>query len=222
MSTKIEAVIFDMDGVLIDSEPLWKIAEVQAFAKVGLNLTYTDCEETVGLRIDQVVALWYEKVKWTNKTVKEVEDDIVDILIREIKEQGTALKGVKEALEQVKSSGLKIGLATSSYQRIINAVVEKLGIAHYFDVMHSAEYEVHGKPHPAVFLTCAEKLGVDPTNCLVIEDSFNGIIAAKAARMKVIAIPEKSHQNDVRLVIADLQLESLVAFFLKDSIPLFF
>jgi len=221
MSTKIEAVIFDMDGVLIDSEPLWKIAEVQAFAKVGLNLTYTDCEETVGLRIDQVVALWYEKVKWTNRTVKEVEDDIVDILIREIKEQGAALNGVEEALKQVKSSGLKIGLATSSYQRIINAVVDKLGIAHYFDVMHSAEYEVLGKPHPAVFLTCAQKLGVDPTNCLVIEDSFNGIIAAKAARMKVIAIPEKSHQNDARLVIADMKLESLTAFLLNDSIALF-
>lgn len=203
MSVKLEAIIFDMDGVLIDSEPLWKIAEVEAFAKVGLNLTYTDCEETVGLRIDQVVELWYEKVKWTNKSVKEVEDDIVDILIREIKAQGKALVGVEDALKKVKATGLKIGLATSSYQRIIDAVVEKLGIGHYFDIMHSAEYEVYGKPHPAVFLTCAEKLGVDPTKCLVIEDSFNGVVAAKAARMKVIAIPEKSHRNDPRLVIAD-------------------
>ena len=78
----MQAIIFDMDGVLIDSEPLWKIAEVEAFAKVGLNLTYTDCEETVGLRIDQVVELWYKKVGWTNKTILEVETDIVDILIR--------------------------------------------------------------------------------------------------------------------------------------------
>lgn len=210
MSARLQAIIFDMDGVLIDSEPLWKIAEVEAFAKVGLNLTYTDCEETVGLRIDQVVELWYEKVKWTNKSVKEVEDDIVEILIREIKEQGKALLGVEEALKKVKETGLKVGLATSSHQRIIDAVVEKLGIGHYFDSMHSAEYEVYGKPHPAVFLTCAEKLGVDPTKCLVIEDSFNGVIAAKAARMKVIAIPERSHQNDPRLVIADKILESLI------------
>jgi len=78
--------------------------------------------------------------------------------------------------------------------------------------MHSAEYEVYGKPHPAVFLTCAQKLGVDPTKCLVIEDSFNGVIAAKAARMKVIAIPEKSHQNDPRLVIADELLNDLSEF----------
>lgn len=217
----MQAIIFDMDGVLIDSEPLWKIAEVEAFAKVGLDLTYTDCEETVGLRIDQVVELWYKKVGWENKTVKEVETDIVDILIREIKKQGKALPGVTNALKLAKESDLKIGLATSSYQRIIDVVVDKLDIASFFDVMHSAEHEKYGKPHPAVFINCAEKLGVDSTQCLVIEDSFNGVIAAKAARMKVIAIPEKSHQEDPRLAIADEVLESLNNLDLKKSKDLF-
>jgi sugar-phosphatase len=206
----MQAIIFDMDGVLIDSEPLWKIAEVEAFAKVGLNLTYTDCEETVGLRIDQVVELWYKKAGWTNKTILEVETDIVDILIREINLQGKELLGVTEKLTEFKEAGYKIGLATSSYQRIIEAVVDKLNIRSFFDVMQSAEYERFGKPHPAVFLTCADKLGVDPIECLVIEDSFNGILAAKAARMTVIAIPEKSHQVDPRLIIADLQKDSLL------------
>ena len=211
----MQAVIFDMDGVLIDSEPLWKIAEVEAFHKVGLDLTHTDCEETVGLRIDQVVEMWYERVGWKEKTVKEVEKDIVDILIREIRSQGKALPGVKDTLEQVKAKGLKIGLATSSYERIIEVVVDHLNIADYFHVTHSAEHEKYGKPHPDVFLHCAEQLGVDPTKCLVIEDSFNGLIAAKAARMKVIAVPEKSHQKDVRLNIADQVLDSLEHFDLK-------
>lgn len=210
----MQAVIFDMDGVLIDSEPLWKIAEVEAFHKVGLDLTYTDCEETVGLRIDQVVEMWHLRVGWENKSVKEVENDIVAILIREIREQGKALPGVQYALEQIKAAGLKIGLATSSYQRIIEEVVEKLNLADYFQVMHSAEHEKHGKPHPDVFLNCAEQLGVDPTKCLVIEDSFNGLVAAKAARMKAIAIPEKSHQKDLRLNIADKMLDSLEDFHL--------
>lgn len=198
-----------MDGVLIDSEPLWKIAEVEAFAKVGLDLTHTDCEETVGLRIDEVVKMWHRKVGWTSKTVQEVEDDIVTILIREIKKQGKALPGVVDALQLLTAKGYKIGLATSSYQRIIEVVVDKLDIRNFFEVMHSAEHEINGKPHPAVFLNCAKKLGVSPLDCLVIEDSFNGVIAAKAARMKVIAIPEKSHQTDPRLVIADATLESL-------------
>lgn len=205
-----------MDGVLIDSEPLWKIAEVEGFAKVGLDLTHTDCEETVGLRIDEVVQLWHDKVGWTNKTVEEVRIDIVDILIREIREQGKALEGVYDSLDQIKTAGYKIGLATSSDQRIIEVVLERLQIGDYFDVVHSAENESHGKPHPAVFLNCAQQLDTRPTSCLVIEDSFNGLIAAKAARMKAIAIPEKSHQIDPRLAIADIQLDSLKGFELED------
>jgi HAD superfamily hydrolase (TIGR01509 family) len=205
----MKAIIFDMDGVLIDSEPLWKIAEVEAFAKVGLNLATTDCEETVGLRIDQVVEMWYKRVGWSNKTVKAVENDIVNILIREINSQGSALPGVVETLASLQAMDIKVGLATSSYDRIIHAVLDRLGIRDYFDICYSAEHEVYGKPHPGVFLSCADRLNVVPEDCLVIEDSFNGIIAAKAARMKVIAIPEKSHQADPRLVTADKLLNSM-------------
>jgi mannitol-1-/sugar-/sorbitol-6-/2-deoxyglucose-6-phosphatase len=165
----LEAVIFDMDGVLIDSEPLWKIAEVEGFAKVGLDLSHTDCEETVGLRIDEVVKLWHDKVGWSNKSLKEVRIDIVDILIREIKDQGAPLAGVFDSLNEIRSNGLKIGLATSSDQRIIDVVLEKLEIGNYFEVVHSAENETHGKPHPAVFLNCADRLAVEPKKCLVIE-----------------------------------------------------
>jgi beta-phosphoglucomutase-like phosphatase (HAD superfamily) len=147
----MKAIIFDMDGVLIDSEPLWKIAEIEGFGKVGINLTQTDCEETVGLRIDEVVRLWHKKVGWNHKTIEAVSDDIVDILIREIYSQGKTLSGVHEALQLFKSEGYKIGLATSSYQRIIHAVLDKLGIEKYFDEVHSAEFEALGKPHPAVF-----------------------------------------------------------------------
>ena len=212
----MKAVIFDMDGVLIDSEPLWKIAEVEGFKKVGLDLTHTDCEETVGLRIDEVVKMWHQKVGWKNKSLKAVEEDIINILIREIQSQGKALEGVIEALEHIKSQDLKIGLATSSAERIIEVVIDRLGIAQYFEVTHSAEHELLGKPHPAVFLTAAEQLGIHPTDCLVIEDSLNGVIAAKAARMKVVAVPEKSHQFDERLKIADIILPSLKDFDLKE------
>jgi len=208
----MKTIIFDMDGILIDSEPLWKIAEIEAFAKVGLDTKETDFEESVGLRIDEVVKLWHAKVKWTNKTVKEVEDDIVNILIREIKLQGKELPGVTILLKELKAKGYKIGLATSSYQRIIDAVLEKLNIGEYFDVCHSAEHEIHGKPHPSVFMTTAEKLGVSVMDCLVFEDSLNGVISAKAARMKVIAVPEHSNAYNPRLVIADKIINSLADF----------
>jgi sugar-phosphatase len=216
----MKAVIFDMDGVIIDSEPLWKIAEIEAFAKVNLDLTNTDCEETVGMRIDEVVKMWHNKVGWRNRSLKEVEDDIVDILIREVKSQGKMLEGVQEALYAIQSAGLKIGLATSSAQRILEVVLSELGISQYFDIVHSAEFETYGKPHPSVFISTAKKLDVEPVECLVIEDSLTGVIAAKAARMKVIAIPEKTHQYDDRLKISDKILSSLNQFSLDEAIKL--
>ncbi|MEO9533912.1 MAG: hexitol phosphatase HxpB [Crocinitomicaceae bacterium] len=217
----MKAVIFDMDGVLIDSEPLWKIAEIGAFKKVGIDLTNTDCEETVGLRMDEVVQLWYDRVGWTGRTLKEVEDDVINILIAEIKEKGQALPGVHETLNILKAAGYKIGLATSSADRILQVVIDKLEIRSYFDILHSAEFEEYGKPHPAVFITAAKKLGVPVNQCLVIEDSFNGVLAAKAARMKVIAIPEKTHDYDQRLKISDKILDNLNGFKLDEAIELF-
>jgi mannitol-1-/sugar-/sorbitol-6-/2-deoxyglucose-6-phosphatase len=210
-----------MDGVLIDSEPLWKIAEIEAFGKVGIDLTHTDCEETVGLRMDEVVKLWYDRVGWEGKTLKEVEDDVINIVIREIKEQGEVKEGVHEALSLLQSQGYKIGLATSSAMRIANAVLEKLKIEHYFKAVCSAENEIKGKPHPQVFITCAKALMTDEVDCLVIEDSFNGVLAAKSARMKVIAIPEKTHNYDKRLIIADKILDSLNGFKLDEALLLF-
>ncbi len=217
----MKAIIFDMDGVLIDSEPLWKIAEIKGFGKVGLDLTQTDCEETVGLRIDEVVKMWFQKKPWENISCEAVTIDIVNILIEEIKANGKALPGVINTLDMCQQAGLKIGLATSSYHSIIDAVLDKLNIRHYFDTIHSAEYERLGKPHPGVFLTAAEKLSVEPQNCLVIEDSLNGVIAGKAARMKVIAIPEQSHAYNPKLKLADEIIESLNDFSLTEARKMF-
>lgn len=210
-----------MDGVLIDSEPLWKIAEIEAFKKVGIDLTQTDCEETVGLRMDEVVLMWYNRVGWKNKSLKAVENDVVNTVIREIKKQGKALPGVVNTLKLLKQSNYKIGLATSSATSILNTVLDKLDISTYFDSVHSAEHEVFGKPHPAVFLSAAKQLDTDPKDCLVIEDSLNGIIAAKAARMKVIAIPEKTHKLDDKFIIADKILSNLNGFNLDESLQMF-
>jgi sugar-phosphatase len=205
----IQAVIFDMDGVLIDSEPLWKIAEKKAFRKVGITLTTEMCNLTMGYRLNEVVDYWYEKFPWGGKSKKDMEEDIVDDLINEIQNNGKEMTGVVHALNSIRENNLKIGLASSSSSKIINVVIDQLGIRHFFDVIQSAEKEEYGKPHPAVFLEAAAKLKVHPTQCLVIEDSVNGVIAAKAARMKVIAIPDASLAHDKRFIIADLMMNSL-------------
>jgi sugar-phosphatase len=204
-----DAVIFDMDGVLIDSEPLWKIAMEEVFRSVGSNLTKADFQKTVGLRIDEVVRFWHQHEGWKNVTPEKIEQDIVNRMVYLIKAHGKPLEGVPETLRFLSENNKKIGLATSSYAILIDAVLEVLELSSFFDFTHSAEHEDFGKPHPAVYLTTAEKLGVSPVRCLVVEDSLNGIISAKAARMKVVCIPEKTHHVEPRLALADHRFESM-------------
>ena len=204
-----EAVIFDMDGVLIDSEPVWKIAMESVFHSVGCKLTREDFQKTVGLRIDEVIAYWYKHSPWENATIEEVEQAIVQKMVALISADGKPLLGVVDTLRFLREKGLKIGLATSSYEVLIDTVLDTLDIRNYFDYTHSAENELYGKPHPAVYLTTAARLGVNPLKCLVIEDSINGVISGKAARMHVVCIPEKSHHPNPKLVLADYTFETM-------------
>ncbi|MFT5780121.1 MAG: HAD superfamily hydrolase (TIGR01509 family) [Crocinitomicaceae bacterium] len=207
-----DAVIFDMDGVLIDSEPLWKIAMEEVFASVGCQLTREDFQKTVGLRIDEVIEFWYAEVGWENATAKDVEEAIVSRMVELIQANGDPLMGVLETIEFLKSNKIKIGLATSSYTVLIDAVLTTLGIQDSFDEVHSAENEEFGKPHPAVYMTTAKRLNVDPMRCLVIEDSLNGVISGKAAKMKVVCIPEKTHHPEPKLGFADFMFEDMSLF----------
>ncbi len=207
-----EAIIFDMDGVLIDSEPLWKIAMEAVFKEVGCPLTKKDFQKTVGLRLDEVIAYWHSVVPWENYSNKEVEDLIVARMVELIEENGKPLTGVVETIAFLQSQNKKIGLGTSSYELLIHTVLRVLNLENEFDFVHSAENEVYGKPHPAVYLTVAENLQVKPTKCLVIEDSLTGIIAGKAAKMTVVAIPEKTHEVNPKLILADYEYEDMSQF----------
>ncbi|MCE3295551.1 MAG: HAD-superfamily hydrolase, subfamily variant 3 [Crocinitomicaceae bacterium] len=204
-----KAVIYDMDGVLIDSEPLWKIAMEEVFREVGCNLTRKDFEKTVGLRLDEVIHYWYGQSPWKKHSPEVVLQMIIQRMRVLIRENGEPLPGVIESLNFFKDHGLKIALATSSYQVLIDTVLEVLNIRHFFEKTHSAEYENYGKPHPDVYINTAKMLGVTPLDCLVIEDSINGVIAGKAARMHVICIPEKTHSPNPKLSLADETYESL-------------
>jgi mannitol-1-/sugar-/sorbitol-6-/2-deoxyglucose-6-phosphatase len=208
--TKIEAVIFDMDGVLIDSEPLWKIAEENVFQSIGIPLTKQDFERTVGLRIDEVVHYWLNHFPDNQANPEEVTQRIIHEVAHLIRLHGKPLEGCLEILNYLHQKQVPLAIGTSSYHQVIHAVLESLGIANYFTVIHSAEDEPYGKPHPGVYLTCAQKLGVAPTNCLVIEDSANGLLSAKAARMHTIVVPEKSHAPHPYFVLADESCSSLL------------
>ena len=207
-----DAIIFDMDGVLINSEPFWLAAEIEVFGKLGIDFMAVGGPKTVGLRIDEVVDYWYSQCPWEGKTKAEVVDEIVSTIARRISTEGVALEGVRETLAYFQQQGMKIGLASSSYQILIEATLKKLEIASYFDAVHSAELLAFGKPHPEIYLATADSINVSPSKCLVIEDSLNGVIAAKAAKMTVVAIPDGTHEVSEKLILADYRFESLTTF----------
>jgi mannitol-1-/sugar-/sorbitol-6-/2-deoxyglucose-6-phosphatase len=204
-----DAIIFDMDGVLIDSEPLWKIAMEFVFGQYGSTLTHQDFQKTVGLRIDEVIAFWNIQENWKLSDLKNVENQIIDKLISLIEFDPKPLPGVLDTLQFLKESGKKIGLATSSSQRLITTVLRALNIDSYFDFAYSAQFETYGKPHPGVYIKVAAHLAVPTQRCLVIEDSLNGVIAGLAAQMKVCCIPEKTHFPNPKLAVAHFQCTDL-------------
>lgn len=205
----IEAVIFDMDGVIIDSEPFWIEAEVATYNKYGIGISCEMCLQMKGAKTEDVVKHWYSLYKWEKPSLKEITDEILEKVSSIILERGKAMPGLHGLLEYLQDNKIKIGLATSSLYRIIDVVMEKLKIPAYFDGIHSAESEKHSKPFPDVYIGAAKKLGVIPENCIAVEDSYIGLQSAKAAGMLTIIMPEESEFSDPRFDIADLKIKSL-------------
>ncbi|MBK0000590.1 hexitol phosphatase HxpB [Erwinia sp. S38] len=206
----VVAAIFDMDGLLIDSEPLWEQAELDIFSTLDIDLSRREeLPDTLGLRIDQVVRMWYETLPWSGPTQQEVTKRIIDRALGLVEETRPLLPGVESALQLCQRSGLKIALASASPLFMLERVLEMFNIRSYFEILASAESLPYSKPHPQVYLDAAARLGVDPLNCVTLEDSFNGMVATKAARMRSIVVPDAEYAADPRWALADVKLTSL-------------
>ncbi len=211
----IKAVIFDMDGLLINSEPFWRQAEAEEFKILNLPISEEDCSETMGLRIDVAVKYWFDKYNFNKADINETSDKILKRVIELVNKKGELLPGVLKILNVLKNNNIPMAIASSSAIELIEAVLKTCNIKNYFNAIASAEFEEYGKPHPAVFLSAAKKLAISPEKCLVFEDSISGIISAKAALMKTIAVPSNIVKNDPKFIIADKILNSLEEFDIK-------
>ncbi|EOT5497669.1 hexitol phosphatase HxpB [Citrobacter koseri] len=212
MSTprQILAAIFDMDGLLIDSEPLWDQAELEVMASLGVDITRRhELPDTLGLRIDMVVDLWYAQQPWNGPDRQAVTDRIISRAISLVEETRPLLPGVREAVALCKSQGLMVGLASASPLHMLEKVLTMFDLRESFDALASAEKLPYSKPHPQVYLDCAAKLGVDPLTCVALEDSVNGMVASKAARMRSIVVPAEEGLHDPRFALANVKLTSL-------------
>ena len=211
-SMNLNTVIFDMDGLLIDSEPCWEEAGKITLEKYNLSLSSDEYASTIGLRTKEWIEWWFRKYKVDSVHAPKAEMDIFENAIRIIDEKGEALPGVHEVIELFRRNDFKIGIATSSPLALVDVVARKLGISDLIQAVSSAENLNYGKPHPEVYLDCARALGSSPLQCICFEDSVNGMIAAKAARMKCVVVPAPMHRNHKEYMLADLQLKTLVEF----------
>lgn len=216
---QVLAAIFDMDGLLIDSEPLWDEAELEVMASIGVDITRrNELPDTLGLRIDLVVDLWFAQQPWNGPTREAVTQRIITRAISLVEERRPLLPGAREAIALCKAQGLKVGLASASPLHMLERVLEMFDIREQFDAIASAEHLPYSKPHPQVYLDAAARLGVDPLSCVTLEDSVNGMIATKAARMRSIVVPAKENSSDPRWCLANVQLDSLLALSASDLV----
>jgi HAD superfamily hydrolase (TIGR01509 family) len=191
---------------------LWRQAEIEVFGSVGLRLTEADVRQTMGLRIGDAVRHWWDRQPWEGRSRAEVERATTSRVAELISESGAPMPGALEAVGLCRRMDLPVAVCSGSRIIVIEAALRRLGIESDVAVFHSAEWDPLGKPHPGAYLSTAAKLGVDPTGCVAVEDSFNGAISAKAARMRVVVVPEPASLESPRWGFCDAILPSLAGF----------
>ncbi len=184
----IQAVIFDMDGLLVDSEPIQFETSQLLFKRYGHKFLLKDLKNFLGVRLVEELAILKKRWRLTS-TIDQLAAERRTILFRLTREKMQLHNGAKELLMFLKRSSVPVGLGTSSERWYIDEIMHKFDLRSYFDVIITSEQVKRGKPHPEVYLTVATKLGVSPAGCLVLEDAVTGVAAARAARMICFTIP---------------------------------
>lgn len=212
------AAIFDFDGLLVNTDPeIWVESMHEVAGNNNINITTDLLRHTKGLRIYEVTEFWNQYFAWNDSSKsKLVADEIVDKVIALARLKGKVLPGVITLLGSLKEKDIPLGLATSSPNRLVTTLLQHFNLHQYFQVVSTADTCVQGKPHPEVYLQCAAQLGVLPWRCVAFEDSINGMIAAKAARMQVVAVPPEAYIAQPQFGLADKLVSSLAHFSIQD------
>ncbi len=203
----IKAIIFDMDGVMIDSEPLWEKTERILLRRREIEYSPDYRDQIVGLNQNDSGRLLIKTFE-LSETIEEIITERVEILTAIYEKELETVEGLAPLLDSLIDQKLPLAVASSSPKRVINFVLDMFSLNDYFSVVVSGECTENGKPHPDIYLEAARLLGIEPQECLAIEDSINGVLAAKAAGMLCIAVPDKRLTPD-RFERADHICQSL-------------
>ncbi|MCR5828868.1 MAG: HAD family phosphatase [Lachnospiraceae bacterium] len=209
MMSGIKAVIFDLDGTLIDSMWMWKQIDIDYLASKGRPFP-PNLQDTISGMSFSETAVYFKKTFELEDDLETIKKCWNDMAYDMYNSRVTLKEGVQEFLEKIKAYGIKTGIATSNSSELAFSVIKRLGIDAYIDEVHTACEVEKGKPAPDIFLFVAEKLGVKPSECLVFEDVLRGVAAGKSAGMRVCACYDAAseYEDEEKRQIADCSINS--------------
>ncbi|WP_427339484.1 HAD family hydrolase [Caloranaerobacter sp. DY30410] len=208
MLNRVKAVIFDLDGTIVDSMWIWEQIDIDFLAKRGIKLP-NDLQKAIEGMSFTETAIYFKNRFNLKESIEEIKEEWNAMAYDFYKNRVPLKKGVKEFIEYLKQKGIKLGIGTSNSRELAIEVLKTHNILHYFDTIRTSCEVEKGKPHPDVFLKVAEDLKVDPKDCLVFEDTYAGVLAAKRAGMKVFAVADEfsfPYKNEI-CSLADKYIE---------------
>lgn len=204
--------VFDLDGLLIDSEPIWRWAQSVALGERGAVLTEAMQRESAGLGLDAALALWRAWFPRADLEASAIRRRLDELALERLTRSGQAKPGAVSVIGMCAEAGCALAVASSSSPLFIRAALARLGVESSFRAIASGDEVALGKPHPDVYLAAAGRLGLRPADCLAFEDSLHGLRSAKAAGMDCIAVPEEPNRGHPGYAAADRVLASLEDF----------
>lgn len=204
-----KAIIYDLDGLLIDSEPMWKIAETKVLARYGTAPRPEVVQTHIGLRIDEASQVMIDSYR-IKTTAKVLSEEILGEMYVMLRQSIVKMAGAEEIIPKSHALGYALAVASSSPKDYIELALQSSGWQNYISVIASAYETPKGKPAPDVYILAAQRLGTTPAQCIALEDSVNGARAAQSAGMLTIAIPGEGFTADDFDGIADEVYDSLL------------
>lgn len=209
MIDKIQAVIFDIDGTLVDSMSLWHEIDIAYFERIGIPMP-PDVQKAVEGMSFRETALYFQKHFQPEREVTDIENDWIEMAHEKYLSEIKAKPGAKEYLDFLQEKGIKLGVATSNDKKLAYAALSPHGFSEKLDSLRTSGEVNKGKPAPDVYLKVAEDLKIAPENCLVFEDTPSGMQAGKAAGMSVIGVRDdvSGRQIDEIMAVCDEYIEN--------------
>lgn len=195
MLKDIDAVIFDMDGTLVDSMWMWESIDIAYLAKYGIEIPKDLQKSVEGMSFTET-AQYFKKRFEIIDSLDQIKDEWNRMAWEKYESEVPLKEGALNFLQYLKRHNIKAGIATSNSRELVDLVIDKLGVKEYFDSIRTSCEVEKGKPSPDIYLLVAKDLNVAPSRCLVFEDVIHGVMAGKNANMKVCAVYDKHSEKD--------------------------